>query len=205
MDTDQAPHSPTFVGKEDDDDNFVDPSFLGEIHEGQDTFGKEEMKKICSCITEMTLPTWVSRPPIDLGKKSAGHGKLTAADFLTLFSAVFPLILPEFWYLSDNPVDTAMLTNFYNLVACTNIVASYTTSDSEAQKFSEHYTAYRTTLPQLFPTYHSLPKHHYAEHLAALLSYWGPLASLNEFAGERLNGMLQRIKTNSQAGSVITG
>ncbi|KAJ7760277.1 hypothetical protein DFH07DRAFT_816732 [Mycena maculata] len=37
---------------------------------------------------------------------------------------------------------------------------------------------------------------HYAMHNERILKYWGPLAGLNEFWGERINGMLQRIKTN---------
>ncbi|KAK7058235.1 hypothetical protein R3P38DRAFT_2496785 [Favolaschia claudopus] len=33
-------------------------------------------------------------------------------------------------------------------------------------------------------------------HNEQLLKYWGPLAGLSEFPGERINGMLQKVKTN---------
>ncbi|KAJ6557102.1 hypothetical protein B0H10DRAFT_1967439 [Mycena sp. CBHHK59/15] len=36
----------------------------------------------------------------------------------------------------------------------------------------------------------------YCSRLKPILKYWGPMAGLNEFWGERMNGMLQRIKTN---------
>ncbi|KAL1711156.1 hypothetical protein EV121DRAFT_266279 [Schizophyllum commune] len=35
---------------------------------------------------------------------------------------------------------------------------------------------------------------------AQLLKYWGPLAALSEFPGERMNGMLQKVKTNQHLG-----
>ncbi|KAK7013213.1 hypothetical protein R3P38DRAFT_2546681 [Favolaschia claudopus] len=35
-------------------------------------------------------------------------------------------------------------------------------------------------------------------HNASLLKHWGPFPALSEFAGERMNGMLQKIKTNKK-------
>jgi hypothetical protein len=41
-------------------------------------------------------------------------------------------------------------------------------------------------------------------HNGSLLKFWGPFAALSEFAGERMNGMLQKIKTNGQTSMWLT-
>jgi len=51
--------------------------------------------EIHNCITNVAIPSWVNRPPANLGEKS--HGKLKADHWLTLFTVIFPLILPEIW------------------------------------------------------------------------------------------------------------
>ncbi len=43
---------------------------------------------IRQCIRNVTLPTWVGRPPVNLGE--ASHGKLKANDYLVLFSFSTP-------------------------------------------------------------------------------------------------------------------
>jgi hypothetical protein len=64
-----------------------------------------------------------------------------------------------------------------------------------------HYAKYRAALPELFPVnFHSVPNQHFAMHYGKLLKFWGPLPGLNEFAGERMNGMLQKVKTNKRNG-----
>lgn len=163
-------------------------------------FSDQELMAIRDCISSISLPTWISRPPRNLGQKK--HGKLTAMDFLNLFTIILPLILPELWRKKATDINKHLLQSFYDLVAATNIISSYTTSVEEADTFSNHYIGYRTSLPHLYENFHSFPNHHYAMHFPALLKHWGPLASLCEFAGERMNGMLQRIKTNGHRGEM---
>ncbi|KAJ3796506.1 hypothetical protein GGU11DRAFT_817043 [Lentinula aff. detonsa] len=144
------------------------------------------------------LPTWIDRPPINLGE--AKHGKLKAHDYLVLFTVIFPLILPHLWWNNDNEQSQAwtrrVLESYVHLTASTNIICSFKTSNSEAEKFTFHYIQYRESIKQLFPACHDLPNHHFAMHNEMLLKYWGPMAALSEFPGEKLNGMLQKIKTN---------
>ncbi|MBW0554111.1 hypothetical protein O181_093826 [Austropuccinia psidii MF-1] len=52
---------------------------------------------------------------------------------------------------------------------------------------------------QLFANCKTNPNHHYALHVKAQLSWWGPLRGISENSGERLNGFLQRMKNNGQA------
>jgi hypothetical protein len=71
-----------------DDDNyiFVDPLPF--------SFTETKLQAIKDCIHDNTLPTWIQRPPTNLGEPS--HGKLKAQKYLTLFTCIFLLIISEF-------------------------------------------------------------------------------------------------------------
>jgi hypothetical protein len=178
----------------DDDEEVIDFNITGIFN-----FSPAQLGQIRTCIRDISLPTWVARPPKNLGESK--HGKLKAYEYLMLFTVIFPLVIPELWY-GEDPLQTKLLENFNDLVASTNIISSFSTSNTEADQFTAHYVQYRAALPQLFPLpeFHSLPNHHFAMHNGALLKFWGPLAALNEFAGERMNGMFQKVKHNRRVG-----
>ncbi|KAF8221792.1 hypothetical protein L208DRAFT_1326001, partial [Tricholoma matsutake] len=143
------------------------------------------LQAIRNCIHDITLPTWIQRPPTNLGEPS--HGKLKAWEYLTLFTCIFPLIIPEFWYMTTaTNFHHQHFYCFYHVVAATNIVAAYQTSNADADAYTQHYIQYQTAIQQLFPHCPSKSNHHYAMHNGALLKYWGPLASFSEFPGERI-------------------
>jgi hypothetical protein len=173
----------------DDATEYGDTAVYGEFKLSADA-----LNKIRACIKEVSLPTWVARLPENLGEKK--HGKLKAEQYLTLFSVILPLVIPEMSLAEDISTSQKMLEGFADLVACTNIISSFSTSDAEAEAFMEHYIAYRKHVQQVFPDCSEPPNYHYAMHDEAILKYWGPVAGLSEFWGERMNGMLQRIKTN---------
>ena len=160
-------------------------------------FDDSELLVIRGCIANTTLPTWVQRPPKNLGE--ASHGKLKAQDYLTLFTCIFPLIIPEIWHTpTSREIHHRHLDCFYQLVSATNIISSFKTSNSQADAYMQHYIQYRSAIQTLFPDEPSKPNHHFGMHNGDLLKYWGPLPSFSEFPGERMNGMLQRIKTNGR-------
>jgi hypothetical protein len=117
------------------------------------SFTETELQAIRNCIHDITLPTWIQRPLINLGEPS--HGKLKAQEYLTQFTCIFPLIIPEFLYM-------ATATNFhqqhfycfYHVVAATNIVAAYQTSNADADAYTQHYIQYQTAIQQLFHIVH---------------------------------------------------
>ncbi|THU76380.1 hypothetical protein K435DRAFT_824586 [Dendrothele bispora CBS 962.96] len=177
-------------GSDEDDD----PSY----QEDEDLlfdFEPEWLESIRKCIQDVALLTHAHRPPGNLGEPS--HGKLKAKEYLDLFTIFLPLILPEIWS-TDRATDyeRALLGNFYHLVASTNIIAAYSTSDREADAYVYHYTEYRKTRAEIYAGVASKPNHHYAMHNGQLLKFWGPLSLLSEFPGEQMNGMLQGIETN---------
>jgi hypothetical protein len=159
-------------------------------------FDKDQLNKIRAGIADTLLPTHVERPPINFGE--AQHGSLKADHYVTLFTILLPMSVVELWYASDSVRDQALLQNFHHLVFCTLIVCSFATSNKAANKFDEHYILYRQGLRELFPDHHSMPNHHFAMHIGDQLKFWGPLFGLSKFAYERMNGLLQRIKTNYQ-------
>ncbi|EJD41112.1 hypothetical protein AURDEDRAFT_47799, partial [Auricularia subglabra TFB-10046 SS5] len=159
-----------------------------------------QLVDIRKCIADLVLPTWVERPPVNLGEKS--HGTLKAAVWLTLFVVVFPLKLLEFWAKPQaTQREKLLLDNFYELVAATNIVASFTTSNADADAYQQHYLKYCRGLQSLFSSSHSVPNHHYAMHNPDMLKFWGPLPPLSEFAYERFDHVLQSVKTNRHLGN----
>ncbi|KAJ6481295.1 hypothetical protein C8R47DRAFT_1218460 [Mycena vitilis] len=183
------PDDNNYDNDDDRDDEFTDIGVRGSWK-----FTKERLDLIRRCIREVTLPTHVARPPGNLGE--AKHGKLKAEEYLTLFSVIFPLVLPDM-ELDDDPArHEAMLKSYCDLVGCTNIAASFKTSNSAADLFMNYYSDYFPSLQTLFPDVDVLPTHHYSWHIPDILRNWGPLASQNEFMGERVNGVLQDINTN---------
>ncbi|KAJ3755182.1 hypothetical protein EV360DRAFT_50186 [Lentinula raphanica] len=177
-----------------EDDQEDDPSFEIIDTEGLFKFTDHQVAQLRYCISEVLLPTWIERPPQNLGEKS--HGKLKAHQLLILFTVIFPLIIPELW-TNGSDREKKLLKNFCDLVAATNIIASYSTTPEEADSYRNHFVSYRRSMTELFPQYHSLPNHHYGMHNTEHLKFWGPLACLSEFPGERLNGEFGRISTNN--------
>ncbi|PPQ80657.1 hypothetical protein CVT24_011676, partial [Panaeolus cyanescens] len=137
----------------------------------QAIFTLVQLTTIRTCIANAVIPSWVERPPRNIGE--ASHGKLKADTWLSLFSVFLPLIIPEIWRDADY---LELRRNFYNIVACTNI--------------------YRKSSLNLFSAVKTLPNDHFAMHIGDLLKYWGPLIKLSEFPGEQHNGTLQKINTN---------
>lgn len=152
----------------------------------------ETILGIRAAISEIFLPTWIDRPPRNLG--SPAHGKLKADTYFVLFTAILPLDLVERW--SAQARHQGLLENLYDLVTCTNIACSYSTNLACANIFEQRYEKYRLSSTDLFTHTHSMPNHHYASHIPKQLMYWGPLMRLSEFGLERQNGVLQKISTN---------
>ncbi|KLO08882.1 hypothetical protein SCHPADRAFT_834775 [Schizopora paradoxa] len=178
--------------QESDDEQYI---AVPEAARGVYSLPNDKLLQIRECIRDVTLPTWIGRPPANLGE--ASHGKLKANDFWVLFSCILPLVVPEFWR-ADSPFesDRLQIEGFHNLVAATNIICSFKTSNAEADAYTELYVRYREIIHHLFPYWPSRPNQHWAMHNGDFLKYWGPLPPLSEFSGEHIIGMMQNIKTN---------
>ncbi|KZV79464.1 hypothetical protein EXIGLDRAFT_632019 [Exidia glandulosa HHB12029] len=160
------------------------------------TFNPTDLQFIRSRLARILAPTWFERPPANLGVKA--HGKLKAIAWQNLFAYCLPLILVELWASESEPEprNSELLANFDHLVAATDIVCSYSTSNTAADAYNAHYIAYRQGLHKLWPTSASVPNHHYAMHNGDQLKFWGPLILLSELPFESDIGELQDINTN---------
>ncbi|KAJ7088184.1 hypothetical protein C8R44DRAFT_649677 [Mycena epipterygia] len=147
-------------------------------------------------LASVVIPSWIDRPPVNLGEKS--HGKLKADNWFVLFTIFFPLIIPELWYHdSSSRRDHKLLDNFHVLIGVTNILCSYATSPADADVYDKLYRSYLHSSKSLFPGLTTRPNHHYAMHNGDQMKWWGPLIKLAEFLYESHNGRLQKIKTNN--------
>jgi hypothetical protein len=171
-----------------DEDDETEP-----LSSGPCVFDATELEKIHDCMRGVILPTYISRPPTNLGEKT--HGKLKADNWFVLFTVFLPMCLPELWSTSSDR-DHLLLENFFNLVVCTNILGSFSTTSAMADTYLAHYIRYRQPLKTLFPHDGLRPNHHYAMHNGDFLKFWGPLMAVSEFPYERHNGMFQKVKTN---------
>ncbi|TFK45356.1 hypothetical protein OE88DRAFT_1788760, partial [Heliocybe sulcata] len=175
-----------------DDDSIVDIPVTNNI---PCVFNATSLGKIRTCIEDIIVPSWIDRPLKNLGDKA--HGKLKADNRFVLFSVMPPMVLVELWTSSrQTQLQKKLLDNFYDLITCINIIGTYSTSNTAADTYKEHYISYRRSLQKLFPASPSVPNHHYAMHNGDLLKFWGPLMCLSEFPYEHHNGRLQNIKTN---------
>ncbi|KXN81044.1 hypothetical protein AN958_06265 [Leucoagaricus sp. SymC.cos] len=136
-------------------------------------FGSVDIFQIQHCIANTTVPSWIERPPPNLGEKA--HEKLKADQWLTLFMIFLQLILPKIWTSSPTSQNNGLLKNFHDLITCTHIVVSYSTSPKMISTFSHCYLTYRRSSQQLFPNIISCPNHHYVMHIPDLLCFWRPL------------------------------
>ena len=91
-----------------------------------------------------------------------------------------------------------IIENIAKLCCCTQIVLANKHTESDCEEFRTMYNRYNETSRGLFNDNRILPNHHYALHVPEQLRYWGPLMAVSEFAGERINGLLQKAKTNNR-------
>ncbi|MBW0555488.1 hypothetical protein O181_095203 [Austropuccinia psidii MF-1] len=143
----------------------------------------DQAHKMMSALRNVTVPFGVTRIPHWLGQ--AKEGKIKASEWHSLFAIYLPLAA------IDNIIgDLDQLRNSPNEA----------TKISDCSRFTEEYQKYCNSSKSLFQGYAVNPNHHYALHIESQLRHWGPLIGVSEFAGERLNGMLQRIPTSGQIG-----
>ncbi|KAA1086847.1 hypothetical protein PGT21_013268 [Puccinia graminis f. sp. tritici] len=73
---------------------------------------------------------------------------------------------------------------------------------ADCKKLSKAYRLYTKTSKLVFESPNIVPNHHYALHLPEQLKWWGSLLNVSEFAGEQINGILQKFQTNLIVGQL---
>ncbi|MBW0533612.1 hypothetical protein O181_073327 [Austropuccinia psidii MF-1] len=162
-----------------------------------------EMQLFCQLMVDVVLPTGAVKLHLNLGK--ASNGRLKASQWLSLFTLIIPLIIPEMYIepkerINVNSNRGRFLENTGDLIQCTRIACAPMIREGHAGRFHNAYNRYNKSSRILFNNPKIKPNHHYALHVPEQMQTWGPLMGVSEFAGERMIGMLQKIPTNQNIG-----
>lgn len=199
----------------DSDDSDSEISMTGAWNEDFDLkvgtdaslFSESELMNIQQFLKHVVLPSGVEPIPKNLGDVS--HGKLKAIQWKSLFLYVIPLIILELLVLDVEDFLTlstrhTIIRNIASLVQCTQIVLGRTTNQYNIDQFEKMYTIYCETSAKLYNNIKVVPNHHYVLHIPQMMQYWGPLMGVSEFAGEHINGLMQKFKTNHMLGKLVS-
>ncbi|KAG0150416.1 hypothetical protein CROQUDRAFT_652323, partial [Cronartium quercuum f. sp. fusiforme G11] len=162
-------------------------------------FSEREQKDFNRLLAGVVLPAGINRLPLNLG--DTRHGKLKAVQWKSLYIYIIPLIVPELLVLDvedskKTSTHAMIIENITRLCRCTQIVLANEHTKADCNEFRSMYNRYNDTSRLLFNDTRILPNHHYALHIPDQLCFWGPLMAISEFAGEWMNGLLQKVKTN---------
>ena len=161
-----------------------------------DVFTSEVLWKVREDIVNVTLPSWIERPPSNFG--SAGHGKLKADEWRTVCTIHMTLALVRLWGVSDaSTEERAVLDNFLHLVMATDLATRRSMSPSRAATFDKYMLKYVQGLRTLW-NHRLVPNHHLSLHLRQCLELFGPVQGWWAFPFERFNGLLQQTRMNTK-------
>lgn len=161
------------------------------------------MEEIWHDLREISVPSWMTSVPHNLG--NASHGKLKADQWRTLGTIHLPLSLIRIWS-SVNPTNPRsirclkILEITISLISAVILATSRTSSVDHADSYLQHMLAYMEGIKELFPEYKFHPNHHMALHLHEFILLFGPVHSWWTFPFERMIGALQRMPHNYKIG-----
>lgn len=162
-----------------------------------DVFTGSVLNSLRHDIQEVYLPSWLEKPPSNIGE--AGHGKLKADHWRTLCTVYLVITLGRLWGPRSTPLIQAQaLENFMHLIAAVDLATRRSMDTERANLFDAHMEAYLKGLRSLYGA-HLVPNHHLSLHLKECLLLFGPTHGWWAFPFERYNGLLQRLKTNHKA------
>ena len=181
-----------------DSDSASDPDETQQVPCVSSEFTKVELARVRSVVAEAAIPSWMERPPANLGE--ASHGKLKADLIRELFTIFLPLTLCDIWGSTASNRNAELLQNFAHVVKFTTLFYSYRASNNMANAFHDNYLSYLQSKARLFPSVPSVPNHHVALHLRDVMKYFGPLVMASEYVYEAAIGAFQSVNTNSRFG-----
>ncbi|KAI0690870.1 hypothetical protein C8T65DRAFT_587606 [Cerioporus squamosus] len=151
-------------------------------------------------IVHAVVPSWVEKPPSNIGE--ASHGKLKADQWRTLCTIFMVLTLVPLWgHASATAEQRAVLENFVSLIVAVDAATRRSMTPARADLFDRHMENYVKGLRTLFN--HKLtPNHHLSLHLKDCLLLFGPVHGWWSYPFERLNGLLQRFNTNHKPDTI---
>lgn len=145
------------------------------------------------------LPSWLQSAPKALG--TTGHGKATADQWRVLSTIHAVITLIRVWgFHGQDTQEFRMLRNFVDLARIATIAPRRSTSFAHRETLHRYMMSYLQGIKVMYPEVNIVPNHHIMLHLPDFLRDFGPVHSIWAFPYERLNGILQSIKTNNRFG-----
>ncbi|KNZ58948.1 hypothetical protein VP01_1828g6 [Puccinia sorghi] len=188
----------TSSGSTDADTEDTDMVLGGGVEGGH--FSQEDITQFRQAMINVVLPSGLARLPTNLGEER--HGKLKAAQWYSLFAYIIPLVIFDLYLEDIENINTQsnrakFIMNTAYLMQCTHVLFAREITAAKINRFESNYKKYSDSVASLFGDVKVQPNHHCSLHIPDQIRAWGPLPRVAEFAGERLIGFLQKIKTNS--------
>jgi hypothetical protein len=160
-------------------------------------FDEEDLKELRSDMHKTILPVGIQSPPRNFGSKS--HGKLKADQWRVFAAISGPITFIRLWAgLESQHRKFKLLHHFMSLSNAIHLASQRTQTGESVDVFEQHLLAYLRAIPKLFKEKKAIvPNHHMALHLPQCFREFGPAHSWWTYPSERINGKLQKMKTNS--------
>ncbi|KAH7872191.1 uncharacterized protein C8R40DRAFT_1053087, partial [Lentinula edodes] len=163
------------------------------------------LQTVQKAIREISVPSWIVRPPSDMGLPQAGT--LKADHWRVLFNIHLPLALISMWGKGspsavDNAADMVPVLETSMHLTCVSILMTRNSlSPKTRDQFRSSLREHILGLKQIFPGF-ILPTHHLAFHIYDFMESFSTVRNWWGFPFERLIGKVQRMPTNHKIGQL---
>ncbi|KAF8827857.1 hypothetical protein HHX47_DHR4000563 [Lentinula edodes] len=163
------------------------------------------LQMVQKSIRETVVPSWITRPPSDMGLQQAGT--LKADHWRVLFNIHLPFSLIRMWGKgSPSAVDNAaemtpVLETSMHLTCASILMTRNSLSPKTRDQFRSSLRDHILGLKQIFPGF-MLPTHHLAFHIYDFMDGFSTVRNWWGFPFERLIGKVQRMPTNHKIGQL---
>ena len=168
-----------------------------EVEASTPVLGKDILATIRADMEKTMLPSWVNPAPRNWG--TTEHGKLSADQWRVLCTVHLPISLILKWS-GGSPRCASMLANFMDLVTAVRIASMRIVNDEYIALYDQHIFSYIGGVLELYKDADIKPNHHLSLHLGDFLRTFGPVHAYRTFAFERVNYLMQQMKTNARHG-----
>ena len=157
------------------------------------------LKRTQDVVENLTIPSWLPRPPLDVGLRDAGT--LKADTWRILFEIFLPLALLSLWKETSplaapnaDQMGSVLETSMYLTCASLIVMKDRLSFDDQAN-FKKYLRQHLLGVKQHFP-YGFIPSYHAAFHIADGMDLFSTVRNASCFRGERLIGKLRSIPHN---------
>jgi hypothetical protein len=162
------------------------------------------LQHVRDVIKETDVPSWLDSVPREWGSAAVGTPK--ADEWRTMATVYFPIALITIWGKEGTDAESRHRLQLLDLTMCivqaTWLTCRRSTNEVDQSAYLKCLCTYLFNLKTVVKDADFRPNHHIVLHIYEFLSLWGPVYSWWCFPFERINGMLQRIRTSNVFGKL---